>query len=46
MKLGRIDNSTNDESLNKSVSDGGVCRTAPASPDLLNIKEEQSYIHI
>ena len=25
-----------DDSINQSITDGGVCRTAPATPGLLN----------
>ena len=27
-----------DDLLDRSISDGGVCRTAPATPGLLNIE--------
>ena len=31
------DISTNHQSLNELISDGGKCRTSPATPGLLNI---------
>ena len=41
MKLGCIDNSTKDQSVNElfseSMSNGGVCRRAPATPSLLTM---------
>ena len=34
-------------SLNQSVNDGGVCRTAPATLGLFNIEEKlQNYIYL
>ena len=37
------DISTNHESLNELISDGGDCRTAPATPGLLNISFSGIY---
>ena len=31
-----------DESVNEVISDGGVCRTAPATPGLLNIVDART----
>ena len=35
-QLGCIDNSTSHQLMNELMSDEGVCRTAPATPGLLN----------
>ena len=35
-----IDSERKDDSMNQLISDKGVCRTAPATPGLLKIEEE------